>query len=112
MHEHGLADRIFELLLEQMQQRSASRIVGATLHVGEFSGLTEDALCHGLEHCAEHHGMAPFPVTVVTEGPLIRCADCRAESPLGDAALCSACGSESVEILPATGITIRHVELQ
>ena len=110
MHEHGIADHVYRALTEEMRRRGATRVVSATVHVGEFSGITEEVLRDGLKHCAEHEGVEPFEVTVIVEGPRARCTQCGAEEPLGDRMACGACGSEGIEVVPATGVVIGEVE--
>lgn len=110
MHEHGIADEILKVLLEEARKRDASGIAGVMIEVGEFSGVTEDALVQGLEHCCEHEDMAPFPVNVVVVGPQGKCQDCGHEAPIEDMTQCPECGGEDIEVQPSTGVRIKSVE--
>ena len=88
MHEKGVADDIFQALLAEARKAGATRITGAAVEVGELAGITPSALVHGIEHCAEHVGMAPFPVEVTVLQAQVRCAGCGATaSPLGPLSL-------------------------
>lgn len=110
MHEHGIADEVFKALLEEARRRGASRITGATVHVGEFSGITPDALGHGLKHCCEHENMPPFPVEVVVVGPAGRCLECGHEAPIEQMETCAECESNHIEAQPAVGVTVKRAE--
>ena len=110
MHEHGIADEVFKALLEEARRRGASRITAATVHLGEFSGITADALVHSLEHCCEHESMPAFPVTVVVVGPAGRCLECGHEAPIEKMEKCTECESDHIETQPAVGVTVKSAE--
>jgi len=111
VHEHSIADEIFKVLYGAAQNHGASRILSATIHVGEFAGVTQDALQDGIVHCCEHVDMQPFPVHVIVDKPTAVCADCDCEFEIEETTQCPNCGGDSVSVRPATGITVKHVEL-
>ena len=110
MHEHGVADDVFRTLMQQANQ-SGKRIGAVTIAVGELSGISPDALTHGLEHCCEHQQMEPFGVTVVVQDAMLQCAACGHQAPIEQAMRCPECGSEDVSIKPNTGVSITRIEL-
>lgn len=109
MHEHGIADAILDRILEQMRLRGAGRIVSATITVGELSGISPDALVHGIHHCCEHEQIEPFDVQVLTHDAMLRCEDCGREQALGDTMSCCHCGSDRVSVRPNTGVSITDI---
>lgn len=111
MHEHGIADDILARLLEHMRQQRAARIVSACLTVGEMSGYEPEALAHALHHCAEHENLPPFHVDIQIKPTVLRCSACGQEASLDESSRCPKCDSTQVEVVPATGVTIRHIEL-
>ncbi len=110
MHEHGIADDIFQALLREAEKAGATRITAATIVAGEMSGITGDALIAGLEHCCEHANMPPFPVQFEIEMTSAKCKKCGVQFAIDDEAVCTECGCADIEIIPATGVTVRHVE--
>jgi Zn finger protein HypA/HybF involved in hydrogenase expression len=112
MHEKGIADDIFQALLAETHKAGATRITGAAVEVGELAGVTPGALVHGIEHCAEHEGMAPFPVDVTVLQAEVRCARCGDVMEEGGSGQCPECGGRDVRVEAATRIRITRVEYE
>ncbi len=109
MHEHGIADDVFKVLMRQAAQ-SGKRIGSVSIAVGELSGISPEALSHGLGHCCEHEQMEPFEVTVVMRDAMLHCAACDHQAPIEDALRCPRCGSEDVSVRPNTGVSITAID--
>ncbi len=131
MHEHGIAQRVYDLLIEKARSSGAGGVKAVTLEVGEFAGVTPDALIAGLEHCCEHHDAPCFEVAVTTVGAAVRCRQCghvvalaeetpgtpvADDTPAGPRAsvrpeaACEQCGGDALELIPATGVRIVRAE--
>jgi len=111
MHEHGIADSILDRILEQMRLQGADRVLSTTITVGELSGISPDALIHGIHHCCEHEQIQPFDIEVITQDTTLRCEDCGREQVLDDTMSCSHCGSDNVSVKPNTGVSITEIRL-
>ncbi len=109
MHEHGIADDVFKVLMRQATQ-SGKRIGAVSIAVGELSGISPEALSDGLGHCCEHEHIEPFEVTVVVRDAMLHCAACDHQAPIEDAMRCPRCGSENVSVKPNTGVSITAIE--
>lgn len=110
LHEHSVADRIFEAVMSEAREHDARGIAAVTITVGEMAGVAPEALVDGLRHCCEHAGIAAFPVEVVVERTRATCRNCGRSGELVLSGQCCFCGSTDLRVAAATGIRITQIE--
>lgn len=106
MHEHGLADRILETVLDHPNRPQQAVPRAITVLVAELGGISRDALQANLDHVCEHRGLPPIELCVESV-PLLGCCNACGETlPLGEELTCPACGSAEVRLCGGETIVI------
>jgi len=110
MHEHGLADRLLETLLQHPDRPPQAVPRTVTVLVAELGGLSEGALQANLDHVCEHHGL-PRVALRVEVVPLLGCCEACGETlPLDEDLTCPACGADQVRLCGGETVAIKTCE--
>jgi Zn finger protein HypA/HybF involved in hydrogenase expression len=108
MHEHGIADRLFEQIftLARLQRRDTfSRV---KIGIGALSGMDAEALREALDHVAGHFEMDGIAFSFEQILPAASCPKCNI--PIGQAHACPVCGNRAITITAGLDVEVLEIE--
>lgn len=113
MHELSIAQAIVDLVVEESERASASRVLGVTLSLGELSGVVEEQLrfCFPIVARGTLAEGAELKVEVVAGQGL--CPRCEAPFPMPRLLEpCPRCGALTSEVLAGRELSVASLEIE
>ena len=114
MHELSIAMSILDVVEEEMERHSGSRVEAIHVRVGELSGVVKDALLAAYELAREQTPFAGARLVFEEVPVLIYCAKCQAERPVHSVQniCCLECDTPATEILRGRELQLAALELE
>jgi Zn finger protein HypA/HybF involved in hydrogenase expression len=107
MHEHGIADHLFEEALTLANKQGKDRIVSIKIGIGALSGLDAEALREAINHVAHHFDMAGVDISFTSILPAASCPKCAIS--IGTSHACPLCGSRAITITAGLDASVLEV---
>lgn len=98
MHEHGVADRILEAILQHPDRPKQGRPLAVTVVVSELGGPSPDALQASLNHVCEHMGLPEIELNLKTVELLGQCRTCGRIGAVDPELVCPFCEATDVRL--------------
>ncbi len=113
MHELSIANRIVELVTEQVHDAGARRATAVTLRIGALACVHEDALRFSFDLVREGTPLADAELRIVAVPVTIWCAACGREATLASIQkfACPDCGTPSGDIRSGRELDLESIEL-
>ena len=113
MHELSIAQRVVELVADEVRAAGAVRAIGVTLRIGALSCVHEDALRFSFDLVGEGTPAAGAELRIVAVPVTIWCAACGHEVALPGIQkfACPDCGTPSGDIRAGRELDLESIEL-
>ena len=112
MHELGIAQDLFSVVLAQAKKKSVNKISRIVIKVGEGSGIEHDFLRHSLKDHIIPGTIAENAELEIRHEPIkLKCKDCNRETEaLESLNCCSYCKGQNIEIISGKDIYVESIE--
>jgi hydrogenase nickel incorporation protein HypA/HybF len=112
MHELGIAQQIFDTVLDAVQREKVIRIYSININIGELMAVDAESLQFGFSILIEGTPLAGAALAIRTVPIKALCNDCGAESVIEHYnLLCSRCKSRNVTVIDGKDLTISSIEV-
>jgi len=112
MHELSLAENLVDQLV-QTAAENALRVTRIVVIIGTYSGVERDAFEFAFPFAAEGTTVEGAELIIETSSLCVECRACQAIShPKPTLLICTACGSNDVELTGGREFLIRSAELE
>jgi hydrogenase nickel incorporation protein HypA/HybF len=111
MHEMSIAESLFEIIGEQIQKNSLTRVTVIRMRIGEMSGVVPDALEFAFEVLARGTPVEGARLEVTRIPMQGRCDECTREFPVENYFFeCPGCGSGKVRVTAGEELSLDELE--
>ena len=112
MHEMGLAQNIFDIVLRTAEQNNVGKVLRINVRAGQLRGIVPEQLqfCFGFV-ARESPVMEGAELAIETLPIKGRCKSCNHEFPVEEYRfVCAQCGHEDIEVLQGMELMVSNIE--
>jgi hydrogenase nickel insertion protein HypA len=111
MHELGIAQDLFRVILTAAKKNSINKIVKIVIKVGEGSGIEHDFLRHTFkDHIIPGTIAENAELEIIHESIKLKCKDCNKEITMESINCCPYCKGKNTEIISGKDVYVESIE--
>ncbi len=112
MHEMGLAQNIFDIVLRTAQQNGVGKVLRINVRAGQLRGIVPEQLQFCFGFVARESPLVEGAELAIETLPIEgRCKSCKKEFPVEEYRfVCPECGHEDIEVLQGMELLVSNIE--
>jgi len=113
VHELSVAQRLVELVCEELRSEGDCRVTAVHLRLGPLSGVVAEALLFAFDSATAGTPLNGAKLEIEPVDPAVYCPGCGQEQPLASVQriACKVCGTVTPHVVRGREMEVTHVEV-